>query len=621
MSIALFLTCSATLCRSIAPSRLADQVAQRARWEPGSEGRNGLEDEWLARPQRNGPNGTPSNATGRSPTTQRSLTGEHPGGNQAATARRIRQECVSVGPCRRSDADLILALMLTRRTFLQLMGASTGAAITGAEFLSQTAANAAPALSPRGSNAIEHVIVLMMENRSFDHFLGWLPGANGRSDMTYLATDGNVYPNYPLAPDFQGCGYSDPDHSWEGWLIEFNFGKMDGFLQRPTALDLNPGVRPAAANTFPAGFYTNLGPDGTPKAVPDLPVLGALAQNYTVLDHYFCSFAGETFPNRFYQHAARTDRDHNINTISTLPTIWDQLSPIPNNLGIPTGGYFFRDLPFLALWGLKYLPFWHLFAAGDTDVLGIPVNTLPFLDTVAQGLLPNVSFVDPEFALADDGTGGDDHPKADIRRGERFIADIYHALAGAGYLDNTVFVITFDEWGGFFDHVRPPQVIDDTNPANVDHTGNSTRPTDGRLVPDYTQLGFRVPAIVVSKLDRTRVAHSGPIEHTSTLKMIESAFGLHPLTARDANAMDLSQVLRHPVRQPVPESAIPTSSQVPGPADDAAAVCSAASVQSTSPAPVGTGEKGAVKALPRSGYPTGTGMAGLARHHREVTGR
>src|SRR6516164_547273 len=94
-------------------------------------------------------------------------------GNQAVTARRIRRECVSRGACRRSGADLILALMLTRRTFLQLMGASTGAAITGAEFLSQTAANAAPALSPRGSNGIEHVIVLMMENRSFDHFLGW----------------------------------------------------------------------------------------------------------------------------------------------------------------------------------------------------------------------------------------------------------------------------------------------------------------------------------------------------------------------------------------------------------------------------------------------------------------
>src|SRR5690348_13471391 len=520
------------------------------------------------------------------------------------------------------EAGPILAVMLTRRTFLQLMGASTGVALTGSEFLSQAVANAATAPSPHGSNGIEHVVVLMMENRSFDHFLGWLPGANGRTDRAYPATDGNVYPNYPLAPDFQGCGYSDPDHSWEGWLIEYNFGKMDGFLQRPTALDLNPGVTAAAANTFPIGYYTNRNPDGTAKAVPDLPVLGALARNYTTLDHYFCSFAGETFPNRMYQHAARTDRDHNITTISTLPTIWDQLSPIPNTQGIPTGGYFFRDLPFLALWGLKYYPFWHFFAGGDTDVLGIPVNTLPFLDTVAQGLLPNVSFVDPEFALADDGTGADDHPKADIRRGERFIADTYHALASAGYLDNTVLVITFDEWGGFFDHVRPPQVIDDSDPTTVDHTGNSTTPTDGQLIPNYKQLGFRVPCIVVSNLASARVAHDRPFEHTSTLKMIESTFGMKPLTARYANAMNLAQVLNRHVTAPVPPSAIPTSSEVPGPVGDAAAFCSATSTQSTSPAPVSKGKKSAAaRVLPQSGYPAGTGMAGLARHYQKETAK
>jgi phospholipase C len=506
--------------------------------------------------------------------------------------------------------------MLTRRTFLQLMAASTGAATTGSELLSRATARATSALSPGGAGGIEHVVVLMMENRSFDHFLGWLPAARGRTDMVYLATDGNFYPNYPLAPDFQGCGYGDPDHSWEGFLIEFNFGKMDGFLQRPTPLDLNPGVTAAAANTFPVGFYTNLNPDGTPKDVPDLPVLGALAQNYTTLDHYFCSFAGETFPNRFYQHAARTDRDHNITKFSQLPTIWDQLSPIPNTHGIPTGAYFFRDLPFLALWGLKYYPFWHLFSPGDTDVLGIPVNTKSFLDTVAEGVLPNVSFVDPDFALADDGTGSDDHPKADIRRGERFIADTYHALASAGYLDNTVLVITFDEWGGFFDHVVPPQVIDDTDPATVDHTGNSTTPTDGQLVPDYTQLGFRVPVVVVSNMAGARVAHAGPFEHTSTLRMIESTFGLQALTARDANAMDLGQVLRHPVANPVPPSAIPTSDQVPGPTTDAASVCSVTSAQSVSPAPTSRHGNVARPAAPVVARSTETGMGALARRYR-----
>src|SRR5258708_12447400 len=94
------------------------------------------------------------------------------------------------------EAHLILAFMLTRRTFLQLVGASTGAAITGSEFLSQTAANAAPALSPQGSNGIEHVVVLMMENPSFDHFLTSLPPANGPTDITYLPTDRTVSPNY-----------------------------------------------------------------------------------------------------------------------------------------------------------------------------------------------------------------------------------------------------------------------------------------------------------------------------------------------------------------------------------------------------------------------------------------
>ena len=507
--------------------------------------------------------------------------------------------------------------MLTRRTFLQLMGASTGVAVTGAELLAQTVARATPATRPRGSNGIEHVVVLMMENRSFDHFLGWLPGADGRLDGIYQATDGHFYANYPLAPDFQGCGYSDPDHSWEGFLVQRNGGKMDGFLQRPTTPEPNPGVTLAKANTFPIGFYTNRHHDGRHKELPDLPVIGALAEHYTVLDRYFCSFAGETFPNRFYQHAARTDRDHNSGTISKLPTIWDQLSPIPNTQGIPTGGYFFRDLPFLALWGTKYFPFWHPFAPGDVDALGIPVTTPSFLDVVAQGNLPNVSFIDPSFNSEGMGTSGDDHPLADIRIGERFIADAYHALANAGYLDNTVFIVTFDEWGGFYDHVPPPKVIDDTDPATVDHAGDSTTPTEGRLVPDYRQLGFRVPAIVVSNLAPARVVHHGPFEHASTLKLIESTFGLQSLSARDAHALDLGDVLeRHPHNRVRP-GAIPTSLEVPGPTDAAAAVCNAASVQSVSPSPVHFG-KPPFPHHPhhRSGWPTGSGMANFGRKLR-----
>jgi phospholipase C len=504
---------------------------------------------------------------------------------------------------------------------LQLVGASAGATVTGSQLLARAADAASPARLPHGSNGIEHVVVLMMENRSFDHFLGWLPGADGRLDLEFGSTDGNVYRNYPLAPDFQGCGYSDPDHSWEGFLVQHNGGRMDGFLQRPTEPANNPGVTLAAANTFPIGYYTNRHHEGRRKQSPDLPVIGALAEQYTVLDRYFCSFAGETFPNRFYQHAARTDRDHNSGTASALPSIWDQLSPIPNTQGIPTGGYFFRDLPFLGLWGLKYYPFWHPFAPGDGGGLGIPVVTPSFLDTVAAGNLPNVSFVDPAFDTEGNGTSADDHPLADIRLGERFIADTYHALADAGYLDNTVFVVTFDEWGGFYDHVPPPRVVDDTDPSTVDHAGDSSTPTEGRLIPDYRQLGFRVPAIVVSNLAPARVVHHGPFEHTSTLKLIESTFGLNPLTARDANAQDLGQVLDRRPRHGAPAGAIPTSAAVPGPADDAAAVCSASSVQSVSPPPLRRhGRPLPYAPVLNSGSPSGAGMVAFGRQVRRAAG-
>ena len=178
--------------------------------------------------------------------------------------------------------------------------------------------------------------------------------------------------------------------------------------------------------------------------------------------------------------------------------------------------------------------------------------------------------------------------------------------------------MTFDEWGGFFDHVPPPQVIDDTNPADVDHAGDGTTPTDGQLIPDYRQLGFRVPAIVVSNLAHARVVHDGPFEHASTLALIESTFGLQPLTARDAHAMNLARVLHHHDRRdPVPEGAIPASSHVPGPAGSSGPVCSAASVQSVSPPPVQVGQGPQhAPVLHESGVPTGSGMIGLGRHIR-----
>ena len=470
----------------------------------------------------------------------------------------------------------------------------------------------------------------MMENRSFDHFLGWLPGADGRHDLTFMsAVDGNTYPNYPLAPDFQGCGYSDPDHSWEGWLVEHNDGKLDGFLQRPTTPPGNPGVTLAAANTFPIGYYTNFNRDGSRKALPDLPVIGALAEHYMTLDRYFCAFAGETYPNRFYQHAGQTDRDHNSEVPSTLPTIWDQLSPIPNSDGIPTGGYYYRDSPFLALWAspaiepgatFKYQAFFHPFSDADASTAALSAGT-SFVAACENGTLPNVCYVDPAFDNEGTGTAGDDHPLGDIRLGERFIADAYHALADNGYLDNTVLIVTFDEWGGFYDHVPPPQVIDDTNPANVMHAGDSTTPTDGQLVPELQAARLPGP-----RHRGVQPGAAGPGRARGPVRALLQP-GADRVHLRPDAADRPRQVRPQPPGGPAPvagarpspcrPSSIPTSSDVIGPAIsppsesllqvlegtaafDPAAVCSADSVQSVSPAPVNHSPSPDLRRHPRS---------------------
>ena len=403
---------------------------------------------------------------------------------------------------------------LSRRSFLAgALGAAAAAAVRPprAWAASASRALAAPAAAP-----FDHVVVVMMENRSFDHFLGWLPGADGRQEgLAFANPAGTVYPTYNLAPDYQGCGYGDPDHSWQGGLVQLNGGKADGWLRTP--------ANRRADDTFPIGFYDQTA----------VPVLGALARNYTTLDRYFAAILAETYPNRIYAHAATTDRDVNTLAISSLPTIWDRLA----GAGLQ-GHYYFNDLPILALWGTKYASIMRPFSE--------------FLADAAAGLLPQVSFIDPSFNGADvgtpskvppsagdiigsgegDGTSADDHPHSDIRAGESFLAQVYQAVRSSPAWSRTVMVINYDEWGGFYDHVVPPKVVDTT-----------TRPPNSGPHPDYRQLGFRVPCVVISQFAPARIVHDGPYEHTSVLKMIEWRWGLAPLAGRDANARNLAEVL------------------------------------------------------------------------------
>ncbi len=373
---------------------------------------------------------------------------------------------------------------INRRDFLRhAAGAASAAALTGSIQPESAAAQSLPAPS---ASQIDHIVVVMMENRSFDHFLGWLPGANGRqAGLSYLDSNGEAHPTSRLTT-FVGCSHPDPDHSYAGGRSEFDNGLMDGWLRTTTN------------DTFSIGYYIE----------EDLPFFSALARNFTTLDNYFASILSSTFPNRIFQHSAQTDRLSNTLDISTLPTIWDSLA----NAGV-SHKYNFSNVPFLALWGDKYL--------------GISAFFADFLLDAATGNLPAVSFLDPRFTILDDGFGNDDHPHADVRSGEAFLGQVYDAVTSGPGWKNTVFIVNRDEWGGFYDTVTPPRII---APNSLD--------TD--LVDGKALLGCRVPVVVVSPFARGKTAtpriDSALYDHTSVLKFIEWRYNLPPLTSRDASS-------------------------------------------------------------------------------------
>ena len=392
-------------------------------------------------------------------------------------------------------------MTLDRRTFVKGALGASGAVLLGAggsgagSGSAGAAERARSALPPPAKSGIEHVIVVMMENRSFDHFLGWLPHADGRqTGLSYKDPQGTPHATFHQT-QFNGCGFTDPDHSYGGGRLQYNGGKMDGFLSD------------RANDSFAIGYYT----------AADRPFMSRLARAYTTCDRYFCSILAPTYPNRFFQHAAQTDRLDDSFTKSTLPTIWDQL----NHPGGPTGRYYYSDVPFVALWGDTYLSISSPFAT--------------FLSDVATGNLPNVSYLDPKFAGEGDGTSADDHPLADIRAGDAFLSQVFHAVtAGPGW-DKTVLVINYDEWGGFFDHVVPRRITAGVPLGTAPTTGVDTDlDTKGKVLS-----GFRVPCMVVSPFTRigaTKAAVNHDFyDHTSVLKLIEWRWGLQPLTRRDAS--------------------------------------------------------------------------------------
>ena len=373
---------------------------------------------------------------------------------------------------------------VSRRAFL----GTAAAAALAAQPLAR-AALAAPAKLPAhpAKSGLDHVIVVMMENRSFDHILGWLPGADGKqAGLTFADKNGVAHQTFSLAPDFQGCAYHDPGHGAADAVIEWNNGACDGWL------------RTANNDVYSIGYYRR----------QDLPFLGKVAPAFTTCDRYFAPFLGPTFPNRFYSLSGTTDRIDDAQVRTDLPTIFDRFSA----KRIPAA-YYHGNFPFLLLYQ-RYAAISH------------PWTT--FYKQCMTGKLPAFSYIDPNYTFTDTGPssgnqGNDDHPHADIRAGEYFMSQIYNAVVRSPAWPRTLLIYTFDEWGGFFDHVPPP-AAQDSNPA-------------------YRQRGFRIPCILVSPFARRgHVAH-GVYDHTSILRLLEWRFGLAPMTMRDATANNLAGAL------------------------------------------------------------------------------
>jgi phospholipase C len=448
--------------------------------------------------------------------------------------------------------------MMHRRDFLRGAAALGAAAALGSR-IPDVEAGRPPGgslLDLRAADApIDTIVVLMMENRSFDHYTGWLADdpryveegrsrwggrfhIDGRTAQTYALPDGTVVPTYRLpsagdANPWRGCGHPDPGHSWDAGRAQ----RDGGFLAEGSRND-----------EFALGWFG----DG------DLTFYDALSRRFTVCDRYHCSVLGPTFPNREYLHSAQSGGiksnalpfDIGYPQGFTWPTIWDLLAAA----GVPAR-YYFVDLPVLALWGTRLSPY--------------SSPNARYFEDAAAGTLPRVVFLDPGFVGP---TRTDEHPHGDVRDGQRLVHRYLKAFVDSPHWQRGAFILTYDEWGGFFDHAPPPRLRDDR--ASRDDA------------EDFAQAGFRVPTRIISPYARRNFVDHRLYDHTSILRFIEWRFLGAPargrgrrsdgwfLTARDRAARNIGWSLLPEAADPEfdvdafedPGTSVPCASETAAPA-------------------------------------------------------
>jgi phospholipase C len=340
---------------------------------------------------------------------------------------------------------------------------------------------------------IEHIVVLMQENRSFDHMLGYLSlpeaqGGRGRSDVDGLAgpeRDVNSYSgtSYPIRHETRtkfDTEAEDPNHSGSAvdeQLAQTNGGFVASFAQYSTRKAEQLGV-PVPDPGLVMGYYT----------AAELPVYDHLASEYCVVDRWFSSVPGATWPNRLYAAAGQADgtRDDISPPIYALPAFPRYLE----EGRVDFRWYSFDPGTLRAIDPQYRLSRHDHFAYFDKRSLSLKERAVgelaeqgpSFLDDAKNGTLPAVSWIDPHFkdlaVLGPDSN--DDHSPSDVAAGQELVLTLYHALTQSPKWSSTLLIIVYDEHGGFYDHVPPPACADSH--------------------PDFRRLGVRVPALLISPL-------------------------------------------------------------------------------------------------------------------------
>jgi phospholipase C len=353
---------------------------------------------------------------------------------------------------------------------------------------------------------IDHIVVVMMENRSFDHMLGYLT-LEGRLDVDGLQTtfanvyDGRTYQTFRLDRT-ELEHYEDPKHGGKDVSRQIAGGTMGGFVEnfiesRPE--ELRERLK-AQNESIVMGYYD--------AAV--LPVYDHLARSFCVCDRWFASVPGATWPNRSYAVAGHsTGRKDNKKLFGRFDFPLSWVPAFVRHLdfrGVDWRWYHARSFdiepPTLQVVDGRYFvnPGAHFALFEDTE----PGGQASFLDDARDGNLAPVTWIDPDFGITAKGESNDDHPPADVRRGQALMQKVVNAVMGSPSWPRTLLVITYDEHGGFYDHVPPPPAADD----------------DG----DMRTHGVRVPAFVVSPfVPEGSVAHL-TFDHTSIIRTVLERF-------------------------------------------------------------------------------------------------